>query len=97
MKGVLCFLNELDFPDKIDKDYLETLLEVKKMMVRVFEDYSRSKTIYALNTNDEIKLSDVTNDLEHRLEKIDSLGSVIFYLISFRHLVDTNDKQEDKQ
>ena len=29
MKDVLCFLNELDFADKLDNDYLEEL-EVKK-------------------------------------------------------------------
>ena len=52
---------------------------------------------YALNIIDEIKLSDVTNDLDYRLERTDALRSVIFYLISFKHLVDTNNKQEDKQ
>ena len=34
--------------------------------------------IYALNTFDEKKLSDVTNDLDHRLEGTDSLRSIIF-------------------
>ena len=54
--------------------------------------------IYALNIIDEIKLSDVTKNLDYRLEKTDSLRSVFFYyLISFEHLVDTNNKQEDKQ
>ena len=53
--------------------------------------------IYALKIVDEIKLSDVTNDLDHRLEKTDSTRSVIFYLISFKHLVVTKNKQEDKQ
>ena len=53
--------------------------------------------IYALNIIEEIKLSVVTNDLDHRLERTDSLRSVTFYLISFKHLVDTNNKQEDKQ
>ena len=46
---------------------------------------------------DEIKLSDVTNDLVYRLERTDSLRSDTFYLISFKHLVDTNKKQADKQ
>ena len=53
--------------------------------------------IYALKIIDEIKLSDVTNDLDYRLERTDSSRSVIFYSISFKHLVDTNIKQEDKQ
>ena len=50
-----------------------------------------------LNISDEIKLSDVTNDLDYRIERTESLRSVIFYLISFEHLVDTNNKQEDEQ
>ena len=45
MKDVLCFLNELDFDDELDNDYLEKLVEVKKMMVREFEDYNISKYI----------------------------------------------------
>ena len=67
------------------------------MMVREFEDYNISTKIYALIILDEIKLTDMTNDLDHRLEKTESLGSVNFYLISFKHLVDTNNKQEGKQ
>ena len=90
------FLNELDFVDKLDNDCLEKLVEVKKM-VRELEDYNLSKMIYALNIIDEIKLLDVTNKLEYRLERTDCVRSVIFYLISFNHFVDTNNKQEDKQ
>ena len=97
MKDVLCFLNELDFVDKIDNDYLEKLVEIRKMLVREFEDYNISKMINASNIIDEIELTDVTNDLDHRLERTESLRSVIFYLIGFKHLVDTNDWQEDKQ
>ena len=44
-----------------------------------------------------MKLSDVTNDLDYRLEKTDSLRSDVFCLFSFIHLVDTNNQQEDKQ
>ena len=96
MNDVLCFLNELDFADKLGNDYLEKLAEVKKMMVRDFEDYNISEMTNALNIIDEIKLSNVTNDLDYGLERTDSLCSVIFYLISFKHLVDTNKKQEDE-
>ena len=53
--------------------------------------------IPALNIIDEVELTGVTNDLDHRLERTESLRSVIFYLISFKDLVDTNKKQEDKQ
>ena len=97
MEEVLCFLNELDFVDKLDNDYLEKLVEVKKVMVRRFEDSHLSKTIYALNIIDELKLSDMTNYLDYCLERIDCLRSVFFYLISFKHLVDSKNKLEDKQ
>ena len=52
--------------------------------------------IYALNIIDEKKLSDVTNELESCLERTDSLRSGIFYLISFKNLVDNNKRQEDE-
>ena len=97
MKDILCFLDELDFTDKLDNDCLAKLDEIKRMMFKEFEDFNISKMIYALNIIDEIKPSDVTNDLDCRLERTDSLRSVIFYLISFKHLVDTDKKQEDKQ
>ena len=78
MKDVLCFLNELDFADKLNNDDLEKLAEVKKIVVREFEDYIISKMIYTLKITDEIKLSDVSNDLDYGLERTDSLRSVIF-------------------
>ena len=53
MKDVLCFLNELDFIDKLDNDCPEKMVEVKKMMVREFEDYNMPKMIHALNIIDE--------------------------------------------
>ena len=78
MKDLLYFLNELDFAEKLDNEYLEKMVEVEKMMVREFEVYNISKIIYALKIIDEMKLSDVTNGLDHRLERTDSLRSVIF-------------------
>ena len=63
------------------------------MMVRELDDYNISKSIHALNIIDEIKLSNVSNDLDYRLGRTDSLRSVIFYLISFKHLVVTNVKE----
>ena len=97
LKDVLCFLNELDFVNKLDNDSLEKLVEVKRMTVREFEDYNMPKMIHALNIIDEIQLSKVTNDLDYRLERTNFLRSVIFYLISLEHHVDTNNKQENKQ
>ena len=60
---------------------LKKIVEVRKMMVKEFEDYKKFKMIYALKIVDEIKLSDVTNDLDHRLERTDSFRSVIFLFI----------------
>ena len=41
MNGVLCFLNELDFADKLNNNDLEKMAEVKKIVVREFEDYNK--------------------------------------------------------
>ena len=58
-------------------------------MVREYEDYNIPKMIHALNIFDEIQLSNVSNGLDYCLERTDSLKSNIFYLISFKQLVDT--------
>ena len=78
LKDVLCFLTELNFVDKLDNDCLEKLVEVKRIMVRDFEDYNMPKVIHALNIIDEIQLSNVTNDLDYCLERTDYLRSVFF-------------------
>ena len=80
IKYVLCFLKELDFTDKLDNDCFGKLVEVKKMMVRKFEDYNIHKMIHALNIIDEIQLSSVTNDLDYRLERTDSLRSFFSFI-----------------
>ena len=95
-KDVFCFLNEFDFADKLDNDFIEKLVAVNKLLIREFEEYNVSKMKYALNSIDEIKLLDVTNDFDYRLERTNSLRS-FFYLISIKHLVDTNSKQENKE
>ena len=81
MKDVLCYLSEFDFADKLNNDDLEKLAEVDKVVVKELANYKISKMIYALNNNDEIKLSDVTNDLDYRLERTDSSRSVVFLFI----------------
>ena len=78
MKDVLCFLNEFDFVDKLDNLYLENVDENKRLVVGEFEDYNISKLIYVLKLIDEKKLSDLTNDLDHCLERTDSLRSNFF-------------------
>ena len=93
MKDVLCFINELDFTDNLDNDYLQKIVEAKMMMVRVFEDHNISKMTHALNIIHERKLSKVIKDLYYRLERTDSLRSVVFCSINFEHLVVTNNEQ----
>ena len=95
MKDVLCFLNELDFTDKLYNDCFEKLDEIKRMVVRKFEYYNISKLIYALYIVVELRLSAMTNDSDYRLERTDSSRSVILYLISFKHFVDTNKEHEN--
>ena len=82
-KAVLCFLYELDFTDKLDNDCLEESVEVKKILVREFEDFNITRMIHALTIIDEIQPSSVTNDLDYGLARTDSLRSNIFYLTSF--------------
>ena len=96
-KDVLCFLNELVFADKLNNNDLEKLAHVKKVVVKEFAEYNISKMIYALNIINEIKPSDVTNDVDHQLERTESSRSIIFYSISFRHLAGIIKKQENKQ
>ena len=83
MSCVLCFLDELDFTDRLNNDCLEKLDIVKRLLVGDFEDCNTPKMIYALNIVDEIKLSDMTNVLDYHLERTDSIRSVSFCLFSF--------------
>ena len=43
MKDILCFVNKLDFADKLNNDDLEKLAEIKKVVVRKLEGYKLSK------------------------------------------------------
>ena len=76
MKDVLCFLHELGFTNKLDNDCFEKLDEIKRMVIKKFEDYNISKMIYALTFVNEIRLSAMTNS-DYRLERTDTLRSVL--------------------
>ena len=47
--------------------------------------------IFALNIIDDLEIFYILNfdDVDHRLERTQSLRSIIFYLLSFKQLVDT--------
>ena len=95
---ILFFLNELDFTDKLSDDQREKIRLVKNIIVEKFEDVNFSRMLITLNIIDDIELSYVTNidDVDYRPERTQSLGSNIFYLLSFKDLVDSK-KEEDDQ
>ena len=95
IKDVLCFLNELDFTDKVDNDCFEKLDEIKRIVVREFEDFNISKLIHALDIVDETRLSAMTIDLNYRLGRTQSLRSVILYLINLKQFFDTSKEHEN--
>ena len=95
IKDVLCFLSEFDFVDKLEYNYPERLNEIKRIIVKEYENYNTSKMIEALNIIDEIKLSDVADDLDYKLERTDSLRNIIFYLVDFKRLTDLVNKPRD--
>ena len=80
---------------KFDNDCIEKGGENKRMVVRDFEDDTKSKMIYALNNVDEVILSAMTINLDYRLERTDSLRSVILHLISFEQFVDNIKEHEN--
>ena len=91
MKNVLRFLNELGFTDNMNDDQIEKLRCIKQRLVFEFEDYNVSKLIYALDIIDEPNILNMVNILNARLEKTNCLREVIFYLISLKHFVDTDE------
>ena len=94
---VLYFLNEVDFSDKLDTDQLEKIEKIKTTIEKEFEDKNLSKMLHTLNTIDDIEKTYVTNndDIDHRAERTQSVRSNIFYLVSFKQLVQT-EKQENE-
>ena len=85
------FPNEIDFSDKLDNDQLDKMKQFKKTIVREFEDVILTKMLYTLDIIDDIEISYVINidDVDYRLERTQSFRSNIFYLLSFKQLVDT--------
>ena len=75
---ILFFINELDFTDRKNNDQIEKLRCVKQRLVFEFEDCNVSKIILALNVMDETNVLIMTNNLDSRLEKVNSLRECIF-------------------
>ena len=91
MQHVLCFLNRLDFLEKISCDLIEQMGCVKRQLVIEFGGYKISTMIYALDIVDEMIVLIITNELNDLLEENNSLRQKIYYLISFKQFVDTKE------
>ena len=85
---ILFFINELDFTDRKKNDHIEKLRCVKQRLIIDFEDCNVSKIILALNVMDETNVLIMTNNLDSRLEKTNSLRECIFYLITFKQFAE---------
>ena len=87
----LYILSEIDFSDKLDNDQLDKMKQIRKKIVSEFEVVNLTKMIYTVNIIDDIEISYVIffDDVDYRLERTQSLTSNIFYLLSFKRLVDT--------
>ena len=94
----LYFLNERDFFDKLCDNQLEKMKQVKKTIVKAFEDINLSRLLHTLNLFDGRELSYVANkdDVDYRAERTQSLRCNNFYLTSLKYLVDTKEQEEEK-
>ena len=89
MKDVLCFLNRLNFFEKIIGDLVEEMRCKKRRLVIDFGEYSIATMVYALDIINEMIVLIITNELNDFLEKNNSLREKIYYLFSFEHFVVT--------
>ena len=90
IRDVLCFLNENEFIEEVNNDIFENFRHVNQRLVIKFEDYNVSKLIQVLNIIDDMNLSAVTDNFQCVLDKVNTLRRNIFYLIGFKHFVDSN-------
>ena len=63
MKSVLCFLNQLDFKERINGDLVEEMRCIKRQFVIEFGDYNMATMVYALYVFDEMIVLFITNEL----------------------------------
>ena len=80
-----CYLNKLDFTDKINDDNFENLRCIKRILVKGFEDYNISKLIYVVKIVDNLFITLTVGELQDILIKTYTLRENILYLISFKH------------
>ena len=69
IKVVLCFLNRLDFIEKLNDDVVEKLRCVKKQLVIEFGECNMATMIYATDIIGEKVVLIITNEINDLLEK----------------------------
>ena len=86
----LYYLNKLDFSDNLNDTDSESLRCFKRILARELEDYNISKLIDVLNVVDKLFLTINFGEVQEILDKTNTLGEDILYLISFKHFVMSN-------
>ena len=91
---VLYYLNKLGFTyNKNDTDF-ENLRCVKRILVKVFEDYIISKLVDVLSFFDKLFLTVTVGEIQDILNKTDILRETILFLVSFKHFVKSNSESD---
>ena len=78
-KVVLCFLNWLDFIERVNGHLVEVMSCMKQRLDFEFEDYIVATMINALEIIDEMVVLIITNELNALLEKNNTLRETIYY------------------
>ena len=87
---ILYYLNKLDFTDSVNDSDYEILSCAKRILVDEFEDYNIPKLIDVSSLIDNFIITFMFGDLQHILNKTNTLREKILYLISFKHFVESN-------
>ena len=90
ISDVLYYLNKLDFTDNINNTGFENLRCVKRIVVIEFEDFNVTKLIDVLSLVDNLFITLTVGELQHILNKTDTLRDNNLYLIRFKHFVKSN-------
>ena len=88
----LCFLNRLDFFERMNSDLIEGKRCKKRHSVIEIGDFNIAAMICALDIIWEGIVSRITNELNDLLEKHNSLREKICYSFSFKHFNDITDE-----
>ena len=87
---ILYYLNKLDFTDNVINSDYENLRCAIRKLVNEFEDYDIPKLIDVLSLIDNLFITLTLGNLQHILNKTNTLRENILCLISFKHFVESN-------